>query len=110
MPISENTGPLGFVAPKLYGPETKKLSCVLMVCRRNMPALVVLESVMPRPVVILDPEQRAAEKQARRAEDARRLSAGEISHEALAHQNDFFAAVDRQPFRIAAIGGRPIDA
>lgn len=61
-----------------------------------------------KPVEVLDPVARAAEKQASRDRDAARLAADEITPAALARENSFFGSLDLSGFRIAAIGKTPI--
>lgn len=45
------------------------------------------------PVALYDPAERAAEKQASRDEDARRLAAGEVTPQELARENSPFAGL-----------------
>jgi hypothetical protein len=56
----------------------------------------------------LDGGARAAEKQASRDDDAKRLASGEISAAALRRKNSFFGSLAFSKFRIVAIGGKPI--
>jgi len=56
----------------------------------------------------LDANERARQKQASRDRDLARLKAGEINPAELAHENNFFAALDLPSFKIVAIGGRPL--
>ena len=67
------------------------------------------EACRLKPVEILDPVARAAEKQASRDADAARLAAGEITPAELARENSFFGSLDLSGFRIAAIGKTPIE-
>jgi hypothetical protein len=57
----------------------------------------------------LDSAKRAREKQASRDQDRVRLERGDISPEALNRENGFFSALPLHKFRIAAIGGVPIE-
>jgi hypothetical protein len=53
-------------------------------------------------------ERWAAEKQASRDRDQRRLDAGEITVAELAEENNFFKGFSLEEFRIESIGGRPL--
>lgn len=59
-------------------------------------------------VMILDQKARAAEKQASRDEDERRLKAGEITEQELRRENSFFGALfegdNHHKWRMVAIG------
>lgn len=59
-------------------------------------------------ILELDVEERARQKQASRERDLARLRNGEVSPAELAHENNFFAALDLPSFKIVAIGGRPL--
>jgi hypothetical protein len=53
-----------------------------------------------------DPAERAAEKQASRDEDARRLAAGEVTREQLARENSPFAGlIGKVSFRVHGLPG-----
>jgi hypothetical protein len=54
-----------------------------------------------------DPAERAREKQESRDYDIARLRAGEITPEELNRENDFFASIPIEKFKIKSIGGRP---
>jgi len=55
-------------------------------------------------VATYDPRERAAEKQASRDEDARRLAAGEVTREQLSRENSPFAALIRGPISFTGAG------
>jgi hypothetical protein len=59
-------------------------------------------------VGILDPEQRAREKQESRDRDQKRLADGSISPEELSRKNSAFAALPIHECKIVAIGGKRI--
>ena len=63
---------------------------------------------MSREVRVLDPPQRARDKQGSRERDADRLRRGEVSREQLASENGWFSSLDLSSFEIVAIGGRPL--
>jgi hypothetical protein len=56
-----------------------------------------------------DPAERAREKQESRDRDIARLRAGEITPEELNRENDFFASIPIEKFKIKSIGGPPFD-
>jgi len=53
-----------------------------------------------------NPKERAAEKQRRREDDARRLASGEVSREQLSVENSFFKFTG--PLKIVHSGGPPL--
>jgi len=59
-------------------------------------------------VLELNVEERARQKQASRERDLARLRNGEVSPAELAHENNFFAALDLPRFKIVSISGRPL--
>ncbi len=59
---------------------------------------------MDQKPVVLDQAQRAAEKQAAREADRKRLAAGDVSAAELAVENDFFANLDVEALEIEAVG------
>jgi len=64
------------------------------------------EALANRDAGVLDPAQRAAEKQASRDRDQARLDAGEVSAQELSRENDFFSCFDGA-LEIVEIGGKP---
>ncbi len=57
---------------------------------------------------ILDPEERARQKQASRDRDQELLDKGLITPEQLRIKNSAFAALPLSEFKIIKIGGRPL--
>ncbi|WP_375276019.1 hypothetical protein [Methylorubrum thiocyanatum] len=57
---------------------------------------------------MLDQDARICQKQESRDRDAARLHSGEIDRASLQRENDFFAGLPIEEFRIVSVGGRPL--
>lgn len=93
----------------LQAPEARVMVTGRLVVNIDGEIAVYLDASAISAIGVLDPEERAAEKQARRDADAERLASGTVTPQQLAAENSFFGGLDLPSFRIAAIGRTPIE-